>query len=240
MLEANCAGLVAELGRPVEALERITKADAAAGAAGATRALIETRSVDFATRVARGEETTPSEAEWLVESARASRAVEMLVLALAAAAGASEERSALLAELEATPGVRATPYYARSLPAMVRTALGAGDRELAERLVEGVELRYPLDEHASRAARAQLAEHSGEHAEAAELYAAAAEGWREFGNVPERAYALLGQGRGLSALGRLEAAEPLREARELFDSMDYKPALAETEALLEPLASRSR
>jgi hypothetical protein len=50
--------------------------------------------------------------------------------------------------------------------------------------------------------------------------------------VPERAYALLGQGRCLAALGKPEAEEPLREARELFASMGYKPPLAETEALL--------
>ena len=71
------------------------------------------------------------------------------------------------------------------------------------------------------------------HAEAAALYAEAAERWREFGNVPERAYALLGQGRCLAALGQPEAQEPLREARELFASMGYRPALAETDALLE-------
>ena len=48
------------------------------------------------------------------------------------------------------------------------------------------------------------------------------------------AYALLGQGRSLAKLGKPdEAAAPLREARELFASMGYTPALAETEALLE-------
>jgi hypothetical protein len=51
--------------------------------------------------------------------------------------------------------------------------------------------------------------------------------------VPEWAYALLGQGRCLCALGSPEAAEPLREARELFASMGYKSARAETDALLE-------
>ena len=64
------------------------------------------------------------------------------------------------------------------------------------------------------------------------LYAEAAERWREFGNVPERAYALLGQGRCLAALRKPEAQKPLREARELFAAMGYKPALAETIALL--------
>lgn len=35
------------------------------------------------------------------------------------------------------------------------------------------------------------------------------------------------------ALGRLEAERPLRQARDLFAAMGYKPALAETDALLE-------
>ena len=76
-------------------------------------------------------------------------------------------------------------------------------------------------------ARAQLAEAAGDHAEAVALYAEAAERWRKFGNVPERAYALLGQGRCLAALGNPEAKEPLREARELFASMGFTPAVAE-------------
>ena len=50
--------------------------------------------------------------------------------------------------------------------------------------------------------------------------------------MPERAYALLGNGRCRAALGDPEAETPLREARELFASMGYRPALAETEALL--------
>ena len=64
------------------------------------------------------------------------------------------------------------------------------------------------------------------------LYAEAASRWQVFGNVPERAYALLGQGRFLRVLGRPEALEPLLEARKLFTSMGYTPALAETEELL--------
>jgi len=60
----------------------------------------------------------------------------------------------------------------------------------------------------------------------------AAERWHQFGNVPERAYALLGHGRCLTALSKPDAEAPLREARELFASMGYKPTLAETDALL--------
>jgi hypothetical protein len=60
---------------------------------------------------------------------------------------------------------------------------------------------------------------------AARFYRQAAERWREFGNVLERAYALLGQGRCLAALGDPEAEVPLREAREFLESMGYKSAL---------------
>ncbi len=71
------------------------------------------------------------------------------------------------------------------------------------------------------------------HTHAATLYAEAAARWQAFGNVPERASALLGQGRCLQALGGAGAEVPLADARELFAPMGYKPALAETEALLE-------
>ena len=99
-------------------------------------------------------------------------------------------------------------------------------------LADGVEPSTPLVEHALSASRAELAEAAGNHAEAVALYAEAAERWRKFGNVPERAYALLGQGRCLAALGTAEAEEPLREARELFASMGFTPAVAEVNGLL--------
>jgi hypothetical protein len=130
-------------------------------------------------------------------------------------------------------GAPETTYYTRQLPAMLRTALAAGDTALAKRLADALEPRYPLNEHALCAARAQLAETAGEQAEAAELYAEAAKRWQQFGNVPERAYALLGQGRCLLALGQPADETPLAEARELFVSMGYKPALAETNSLLQ-------
>jgi tetratricopeptide (TPR) repeat protein len=242
ILEGNCPKLLAELGRPEEALERVGGLAAVAEPSGDRYALIEPRSVELASRLARGEQGARAGADWLIEAARAVGTAEMVVFALGAAAAAlaaeaPERASALLAELEELQGGRETPYYASQLAAMVRTALAAGDTELAERLVEGLEPRYPLDEHAFCAARAQLAEHTGDHAAAVETYAEAAERWREFGNVPERAYALLGQGRCLAALGKREAEKPLRDARELFTAMGYRPALAETEALLEQTAA---
>jgi class 3 adenylate cyclase/tetratricopeptide (TPR) repeat protein len=156
------------------------------------------------------------------------------VARLQLAQGQGQQAQALLVELAQMPSTRADPYYASVLPGLVRTALALEDAALADRLVDGVQPVTPLAEHALTASRAQLAEAVRDHAHATALYAEAAKRWREFGNVPERAYALLGQGRCLAALGRPEAEQPLREARDLFASMGYKPALAETEALLGP------
>jgi hypothetical protein len=103
---------------------------------------------------------------------------------------------------------------------------------LASTLTNQLQPQFPLHHHAVTASRAQLAEHTADHAQAARLYADAAEHWRAFGNVPERAYALLGQGRSLLAQGQPGAEQPLGEARDLFASMGYTPALAQTETLL--------
>jgi len=238
-LEADCPGLLVELGRPEEALERAGTLVAAVEASGGTWVLMWVHALELATHLGRGEAEGASRiADWLVEAARTHGSADGTVEVLAAAAAARlataepEKARALLAEIEQTPGARETPYYARQLSAMLRTTLAAGDPDLAARLAGGLERRYPLREHALCAARAQLAEHAGDHAQAASLYAEAAARWQEFGNVPERAHALLGQGRCLFALGDPAAEQPLREAAKLFSSMRYRPALAETNALL--------
>ncbi len=241
-LEANCPVLLAELGRAEEALGRADRLAAIAEASGDMHSLLELRAGELASRVARGERPGRAEVDWLIQVARTIGAADVSAFALASASAAlashtPERTCSLLGELEQAAGTRESPYYARHLPAMLRTALAAGDAELAKRLADGLKLRYPLDEHALCAARAQLAEHDGDHAEAASRYAEAAARWQEFGNVPERAYALLGQGRCLRALGKTDAEEPLRQARDLFASMGYKPALAETEVLLEQTAT---
>jgi hypothetical protein len=166
--------------------------------------------------------------------------VEVLGSVAAALATAAPDRArALLAEIEQTPGARDVPCYARQLAGILRAALTAGDSELAQRLADGLEPIFPLREHALCAARAQLAEAAGDHAGAATLYAEAAARWQEFGNVPERAYALLGQGRCLLALQDPAAEQPLRQAAELFTSMGYRPALTETETLLQQAIARA-
>jgi len=245
-LESDCPGLLVELGRPEEALERAGRLAGVLEARGATQQVIWVRALELATQLARGEsEAAPGIADWLAETVRAGGVTDVTVEVLAAAAaaqlaaGAPEHARALLGELEQTSGAREVIYYSRQLAAMLRTAIAAGDSELAERLAEGLEPLFPLREHALCAARAQLAEAAGDHVEAAALYAEAAERWREFGNVPERAHALLGHGRCLLSLGRPEAEAPLRQARELFRSVGYRPALEGCDALLGQTAAAS-
>ena len=141
-----------------------------------------------------------------------------------------EQAHALLQELDQLVPVRND--LVRPLLCLLRVALALNDPQLAERLATGVEPITPLHEHALVSAHAQLAEAARRYADAAPLYHHAAERWQQFGNVPERAYALLGQGRCLTVLAKPDADPPLREARELFASMGYQPALAETDQLL--------
>jgi class 3 adenylate cyclase/tetratricopeptide (TPR) repeat protein len=239
-LESNVPGLLAELGRVEEALDEVRRLVAIMEERGDLYTLIEVRSVALACRLACGEQAPEHEANWLVQTARTIGTVDISVMGFSAAAGAAlvegavDDARALLTELQSVAGALGSSYYARALPGAVRVALAAGDRGLAERLAEGIMPRTPLEEHALCTARAELTEHAGQHEEAESLYGEAALRWQEFGNVPERAYALLGRGRSLRALGRPGAEEPLLEARELFASMGYEPMVAEADGLLRP------
>ena len=111
--------------------------------------------------------------------------------------------------------------------------MGIADTALAERLVSGLEPRYPYSEHTLVAANASLTEAHGHLQAAAEGYADAADRWERFGMVPEHAFALLGHGRCLLGLSRpTEAAPVLGHARAIFERLGATPALAETDALL--------
>ncbi len=198
----------------------------------------EPRSLQLRLLAERGAHEHAPAADVLAAAARGSGEPQDVALAFAAGArlllaqGRPQQANTLLVELEQVAGIRSDPYYASRLPELIRTAHALQEPELAARLVDGVEPTTPLHEHALSACRAQLAEARGDRTRAAPLYAKSASRWQEFGNVPERAYALLGQGRCLAAVGKPDVAEPLHEARELFASMGYKPALRETDALL--------
>ena len=177
--------------------------------------------------------------DWLVAHSRGAGNLEWLIIGLASAAlvyvsvGDPAAAVSLLSEIEGAPLARENANYAAYLPAMVRTALAAGEPVLANRLVAGVEARHPYGAHALIAANAALAEDRGDLAGAAAAYSDAASRWARFGVVAEQAFALLGQGRCLVGLHRPGDALPvLREARGLFERLGAAPALADIETLL--------
>ena len=244
-LEANRPGLLVELGDVEAALLEASRLITIYEDSGDVFALIEVRAADLACRLARGEPAFEQEAKWLVETARTIDTTEISVIALSAAAVASsavdrvDDVRLALRRLEEVAGARATPYYARALPGVLRVLLAVDDSELARSLASDLLARNPLEEHARCTVEAQLAEHEGELRAAASGYRDAASRWQEFGNVPERAYALLGEGRCLRGLGVEGAEGPLLEARDLFGSLGYRPALADVESLLSQPAART-
>jgi hypothetical protein len=242
LMAAAQPSLLAELGRIEEALaDAVPLADRLEQAGDLT--FTEPRSIQLRLLVERGRHGQAPSREPMLKAARDSGQPQQMAIAVAAAAsllhaqGQPEQARLLLHELDQTPASRTDPFYATVLPSLVRTALALGDPTLATSLTDGVQPLTPLHQHALTSSQAQLAEAAGNHSEAASLYADAAHRWHQFGNQPEHAYALLGQGRCLTTLANPDAEQPLRQARELFKSMGYKPALAETDALLAQTAA---
>jgi class 3 adenylate cyclase/tetratricopeptide (TPR) repeat protein len=226
-------GLLAELGRTEEALSEAARVAEPLEASG-DMAWIDLRVLRSALLTECGSSEQAGDVDELVDAARETGLPEFIGLALAAASqlllaqGRPEQAHALLQELDEL-GYVSVPR----LRSLVGTSLALDGAGLAKRFVDRVDPVVPANRHVLTSARAQLAEAAGDYAVAANVYGQAAKAWQEFGNVPERAYALLGRGRCLRALGDPAAEHPLTEARELFASMGYKPALAETEALLQ-------
>jgi tetratricopeptide (TPR) repeat protein len=158
-----------------------------------------------------------------------------LVASAAARHGIGDDGAAfaLLEECRKTLRGQGDTVFVYLLPLAVRTALAAGNEDLARSLAEGVVPLLPFGRHVDATLRAQDCEIEGELAQAAAGFTAAAAGWHDFGVPYEEGHALLGHGRCLVALGRApEAAAPLAAAREIFARLGAKPALAETDALL--------
>ena len=228
-----------DLGRCDEALADAESLVERAEATGNIPALTVARSVQLRLLAYRGEEEQSAAAgEQLADRARSTGVPWEIGFGLGAAAqhlltaGRPDLAETLLRELAQVPGVPGTSSYSL-LPELVRCALSSSGPELAAEITDGFEPHTPLQEHALVAARAALAEAASDHVKASTLYAEAAERGREFGNVPERAYALLGHGRCLIAVGHAGAEESLRQAGDLFTSIGYRPALAEAQRLLE-------
>jgi tetratricopeptide (TPR) repeat protein len=193
----------------------------------------------------RGESTRAAElADWLVPAARESGGAEDLIAGFTAAAlayraaGQPDRALELLSEVDSAPHTREGPTYPAFLCEMVRLAWAAGDLGLAARLIEGVEPVFPYHQHALCAAGALLLEANGDHEAAADRHREAADRWGSFGVLPERAWAQLGLGRCLLALGQAqEAMKPLHEAAGIFDRLGARPALDEVNSTLDRAGS---
>jgi class 3 adenylate cyclase/tetratricopeptide (TPR) repeat protein len=210
--------------------------DAALQAADDAWTLCLLRMVEGILLAARGrpEEAAPF-LGWLVERGRVSEAGVLVGGALVSAAAAyfamGQAETAL--GLIAAVAERRQEYWNGYGQIMVRTALAAGDADLAARLTDAITRRSPWIEHVRTACLALTAEARGENETALTGFADAAVRWRDFGVPYEEAQALLGQGRCLVALGRApEAAPLLRAAREIFARLGARPALEETDKWL--------
>ena len=97
----------------------------------------------------------------------------------------------------------------------------------------GLSTQHPYHEHALTTAHAALDEAHGNLQAAADGYADAAHRWQTFGVLTEQAFAHLGHGRTLLALGSTgDATVVLLQARDIFTRLQATPALTETDALL--------
>jgi tetratricopeptide (TPR) repeat protein len=175
----------------------------------------------------------------LVEPARESRSAEYIGMTFTVGAltalveGRVDVARALVAECAQVPHIVETVEFAVVLPEFIRVAIGCDLLDLSGQIVRALPPISPLRDHALTAAGAALAEARGDYEGAATRCADAAERWRAFGAVFERAQALLGEGRCLLALGRPGAEQPLREARDIFAGLGARPLVADADALLE-------
>jgi tetratricopeptide (TPR) repeat protein len=117
---------------------------------------------------------------------------------------------------------------------VLRLALLAGDAGLARHFLEGTSPPVAASERFSLlTARAILAEVEGRVQEAAELYLEAAKRWEEFGIPPCHGEALLGAGRCLVGLQRLDDARArLDEAHNVFELLGARVFVDEIDELL--------
>jgi tetratricopeptide (TPR) repeat protein len=245
-MEANSLDPLFMLGRWDEVLRTARALGERFRASGSTLDMVQARISEARVLVWRGhpEEALPP-AEECSTAARDADAADYIVFSFAVtaearlAAGDARGARALLGELEASSHARQSQNYPTYIPEMVRTAVAADDLELASRIAEGFEPTYPLHLLGLSVARAALAEARGEVASAAALYRDARERSEQLGIVPERASAMLGEGRCLLALGDPRAEPILVEGGRVFASMGARPAVAEVDSLLQRAAALS-
>jgi class 3 adenylate cyclase len=179
-----------------------------------------------------------SHLDGLVDAARRNDEIQHMITGFSVGARAAVARGdvataqSLMAELARAPELRRSYNFPAYLPELVRNAIASRDLDRGHTLLEGFEVVAPMHAYARRAAEAQLAEARAEIVNAAKGYEEVAVAWRDFGFVPEQAFALLGHGRCLVALGDTAADQPLRDARAIFERLGARPSVEDCDALI--------
>jgi class 3 adenylate cyclase/tetratricopeptide (TPR) repeat protein len=130
---------------------------------------------------------------------------------------------------------KSTRFLLQAFTDVLRILIAAGRLSEAEALVaeEAARAVGPRQENSVRTGRALLAEARRDFGEALEHHDKLAERWGVFGNLLERAHALLGAGRCLVQLGDgSNARERLNKARAIFVELGARPLLGETDSWL--------
>lgn len=132
-------------------------------------------------------------------------------------------------------------YRLQYLPDVARVLVACGHAGRVEALARvGSPPRNRRSELALLTVEAVLAEARGEHGDAARRYAEAAQAWLSYGSLPERAHALLGEGRCRKGIGDPAAGPALDAAHDTFEALGAEPWVREVDGVLgDPAAATS-
>ncbi len=219
--------------------------DAEVAEQGATAVQLDVRAVMLRANLLRGHDPGAERLASMRQTSRQIDAAESLTAALGTVAAVrlmlddAPAARRLLAELVGRADV-GTMWWYQLLPTLVRTAIAAGDVDLASAILDHVEPQpLPMPECWVVAANAAILQGRGELDMAREAYEEAIRRCDALQLLPDLAYVLLGHGRTLLALGRPEEARPtLQRARGIFVDLQAAPALREVDAALNSMDAR--
>lgn len=239
-LEVGVLNPLLSLGRVDEVLHTATALAPKLTAADAKQPLlhlrlVQTRGLVIQGRAAQARSWLP----WLVDTAREAGATEYGVESLGAAAlahealGEHDRAEMLFTEMVDSPEFWTEEWPYAQTPSCVRAMINLGRLDLARRQAARVTGADTRSAHTRVHVGAVIAEAEGRYDEALVGYETAATRWNGFTEVTEGAFATVGHGRCLVALGRdAEAVPVLARAVELLDRMGAAPTLGEIRQLL--------
>lgn len=181
----------------------------------------------------------------LLDRARAAGDPQIVIPALTVAAmvelegGNREIAAALIRERVELVGHQEASFAIAHTEA-ARVLVAAGELDLLEELRRQDDFPLRRTRLFQATSGALLTEARGLPSEALALCLEASDGWSAFGHRLETAFAEMGAGRCLLALGRSdEARRHLHEAREIFDSLGAIPLIEQTDDLLARATAKS-